>query len=384
MRFRKIRVVGLLILIACALGVIGSPTSAKADDTTDSATPTIVTGDLSSTTVNLEGPAGFTYPLYFLDGSPATRGLAGGGSWYVSQLALNLTTGDSYYAISPSEWVKSGTGVTVNPEATHPTDFNVNFVDATNTAIHPQESFNTQVDANTDAIAAIKEGLLNAKPAIDGYTLAATPVTANADQTTFTYHYTSNTPPTNPSGGNSSTGTTDSSSSSTTNTPASEPDQSAVVAVKGTAIYATKKIGLYASPDFKQSTRKIWYTKTSRQERPQFIVTGYAWSQNGTLRYKIRDINHHSLTNDRRGYITANASYVTNLYYQANPQRVKVIGKRGINAYSNVQLNGQKLRHYRRGSVLKVKAIQKHHLTTRLVLTNGQYITGNKTLVIGK
>ena len=183
MRFRKIRVVGLLILIACALGVIGSPTSAKADDTTDSATPTIVTGDLSSTTVNLEGPAGFTYPLYFLDGSPATRGLAGGGSWYVSQLALNLTTGDSYYAISPSEWVKSGTGVTVNPEATHPTDFNVNFVDATNTAIHPEESFNTQVDANTDAIAAIKEGLLNAKPAIDGYTLAATPVTANADQT---------------------------------------------------------------------------------------------------------------------------------------------------------------------------------------------------------
>nr|WP_268871757.1 DUF5776 domain-containing protein [Levilactobacillus parabrevis] len=31
-----------------------------------------------------------------------------------------------------------------------------------------------------------------------------------------------------------------------------------------------------------------------------------------------------------------------------------------------------------------MKKIQKHNLTTRLVLSNGTYITGNKTLVIAK
>ncbi|WP_125582806.1 DUF5776 domain-containing protein [Levilactobacillus cerevisiae] len=375
MRFRKIHVIGLLILLVSVLSVVGSPTPAKADDATSSTTATTVTGDLpKGSVVNLAGPSSTVYPVYDLNGDVIPdKTYAGYAGYMVDQLAINLTKGGVYFRASTNEWLKIDDGVTYSAAPTNPATLTVNFVDATNTAIHPQESFNTQVDADADAIAEIKKGLL-----------AATPVTANADQTTFTYHYTSNTPPTNPSGGNSSTGTTDSSSSSTTSTPASEPDKSAVVAVKGTAIYATKKIGLYASPDFKQATRKIWYAKTSRQERPQFIVTGYAWSQNGTLRYKIRDINHHSLTNDRRGYVTANASYVTNLYYQANPQRVKVIGKRGLNAYSNVQLSGQKLRHYQRGSVLKVKAIQKHNLTTRLVLSNGHYITGNKTLVIAK
>jgi len=127
-----------------------------------------------------------------------------------------------------------------------------------------------------------------------------------------------------------------------------------------------------------------WRRKKSRTQRPQFIVTGYKRSKNGALRYRIRDINRHSLTNDRRGYITANSQYVQPLYYQHKPAKVKVISAKGLNAYGNVALNGQKLRHYARGSVLKVKAIKTHGLTTRLVLSNGHYVTGKKTFVIQK
>jgi len=34
--------------------------------------------------------------------------------------------------------------------------------------------------------------------------------------------------------------------------------------------------------------------------------------------------------------------------------------------------------------LIYIKAIKTHGLTTRLVLTNGRYITGNKTFVIAK
>ncbi|WP_395425063.1 hypothetical protein [Levilactobacillus sp. FUA 3915] len=73
---------------------------------------------------------------------------------------------------------------------------------------------------------------------------------------------------------------------------------------------------------------------------------------NGPLCYRIRDFNYNSLTNDRRGYITANSQYVQPLYYRSQPSQVKVISAKGLNAYGNVALNGQKLRHYKRGSVV--------------------------------
>ncbi|MBL3630331.1 hypothetical protein JMK37_06840 [Lactobacillus sp. GPB7-4] len=110
-------------------------------------------------------------------------------------------------------------------------------------------------------------------------------------------------------------------------------------------------------------------------------MTGYATSKGGRPRYRVRDVNHHSRTAGLTGYITTQPQYVTNTYYKQNPRRIRVINAQGVNAYRRIKLTG-KMRHYKRGAVLKVKRLESYHLTTRLVLTNGQYVTANKTLVM--
>ncbi|MFD1454471.1 DUF5776 domain-containing protein, partial [Levilactobacillus lanxiensis] len=144
------------------------------------------------------------------------------------------------------------------------------------------------------------------------------------------------------------------------------------------AVYAIKKIGFYSDPTFSKATRLHWYTKQRRPNRPQFVVIGYAWSKAGRLRYYVR------AANGKTGYITANSKFVSNTYYKSQPKAIRVIGKHGVNAYNQITLHGKVVRHYKRGTVLTVKKIQKHNLTTRLVLSDGTYITGNKTLVIAK
>lgn len=152
------------------------------------------------------------------------------------------------------------------------------------------------------------------------------------------------------------------------------------LAPKNTVIYATKKIGLYRQATFTKQARKQWYAKKSRINRPMFVVTGYAKSKNGVKRYHVKDVNHSSKTNGQTGYVTANAKYVAHVYYATKHQRVTVINPRGVNAYSQKDLTGQAA-HYQQGQVLKVKRIVRHNLTTRFVLSNGHYITANKSLV---
>lgn len=174
---------------------------------------------------------------------------------------------------------------------------------------------------------------------------------------------------------------TDSTASSVGTQP-SDPVGSAVVQ-KGQAIYALKKVGLYRHPTFTAKTRRAFYPKQPRILRPQFVVTGYARSHQGRLRYRVRDINHGSRTFGRTGYLTAQTTYVAHLYYQQLPARVRVISPRGVNGYQRVNLTGKR-RHYRRGQVLQVRQLVHYHLTTRLVLTNGQRVTANKTLIQAK
>jgi uncharacterized protein (UPF0333 family) len=155
------------------------------------------------------------------------------------------------------------------------------------------------------------------------------------------------------------------------------------VAAKGTVIYGLKKVGLYKSPTFKASNRLAWYPKQKRINRPMFVVTGYARSANGTLRYKVRDVNHGRKTAGKVGYITANKKYVGSVYYATVPKnkRITVIAKTGINAYNSATLTG-KAKHYKVGVHLTVKKLVKHNLTTRYQLSNGLYVTANKKLVI--
>lgn len=190
------------------------------------------------------------------------------------------------------------------------------------------------------------------------------------------------TPPVTPTTPGTST---DSSSDSSSESETSVPDEanSLPVARKDRAITAVKKLGLYRTPDFSKKTRQFYYAKQTRTKRPQFVITGVAQSKNGTKRYVVRDVTANSKRYGKTGYITARKDFTVHTYYQSTPKTVKVIGAKGVNAYRSVSLKG-KVKHYKHGTVLRVKKIKRHNLTTRIQLTNGAYLTANKNLIIQK
>ncbi|WP_218043438.1 DUF5776 domain-containing protein [Lentilactobacillus dabitei] len=153
------------------------------------------------------------------------------------------------------------------------------------------------------------------------------------------------------------------------------------IAKKGEAVYALKKIYMYSNKDFRQSGRVASYAKKPRSNRPMFVVTDYATSKAGNLRYVVRDVNHHSKTAGKKGYITADYAYVRPVYYHSSHKTLTVINPRGVNEYTNKNLTGR-VKNFKQGTQLKVKGFVKHNLTTRYLLSNGHYITGNRKLVI--
>lgn len=154
-------------------------------------------------------------------------------------------------------------------------------------------------------------------------------------------------------------------------------------AIKGSAVYATKKIYLYKHATFKKSQRTAVYPKAKRTQRPMFVVIGHDRSNGGALRYKVRDVNHGKKTAGKVGYITANRKYVVNVYYKASKknQTVTVINKNGVHVYKTKDLTG-KVKTYKKGAHFKAKRLVRHNLTTRYELKNGNYVTANKKLVI--
>ncbi|WP_407887501.1 DUF5776 domain-containing protein [Levilactobacillus sp. N40-8-2] len=166
-------------------------------------------------------------------------------------------------------------------------------------------------------------------------------------------------------------------SSSSPDRESSSADSGQQVVKRQSVIYATKKIGLYRTPDFSNKTRQAWYLKRPRIYRPMFKVTGYAKSTNGTPRYLVKDVNHASQTYGETGYVTTKSGYVQASYYQRKSVKVTVIARHGINAYRQRNLT-RKTKHYRQGQVLKVVGLVRHNLTTRYVLKNGDYVTANK------
>ena len=242
----------------------------------------------------------------------------------------------------------------------------------------------------------------DSRPAISGYTWdGKTPTNAKGTygdkavvvQYVYRKNSTSSTPntpstttgPSSPttssqasSGSSSSNASTNSSTASSTNNSATNVPGYA--ATKGTVVYSIKKVGLYKTTDFTKNNRRSWYAKKPRINRPMFVVTGYARSDNGNLRYQVRDVNHKSKTKGQTGYITASQKYVRPVYYATKHSMVTVINPRGVNAYRKANLTG-KVKNYRQGTVLRVKGIVKYNLTTRYILTNGDYITANRKLV---
>lgn len=268
-----------------------------------------------------------------------------------------------------------------------PTNFIVKFVDQNNKDIQKsivlpissvksdQTSYLNPTIAAT--MTAMHNDLTQVTYNIDGYTPRATnPVTSDGDYIT-TFHYVKKDAPVIP--GSNTTSTVDSSSTNSESTSSEQPTPQPAP-VKETTVYATKAIGLYKTPTFTKTNRQHFYTKQSRTNRPQFVVTGYARSKNGLLRYRVHDIHHTQW----QGYITANSAYVTNTYYQTNPKTIEVLSRHGINAYNQANLKGKAVKHYARGTSLKIKAVKSYHLTNRFMLSNGHYISANKTLVIKK
>lgn len=201
--------------------------------------------------------------------------------------------------------------------------------------------------------------------------------------TTPTTPVTPSTPTTSSSSSSSSSASSSSSSTPTSSSSSSSSSNTSLpsyVAAKGTVVYSINKIGLYKSTKFSATNRSAWYTKKPRVYRPMFVVTGYKRAANGALRYRVRDVNHTSKTNGKTGYITASQKYVRPVYYATKHSTVTVINPRGVNAYRKANLT-KKARSYRQGTVLHVKRIVTHNLTTRYVLTNGDYITANRKLV---
>lgn len=215
-----------------------------------------------------------------------------------------------------------------------------------------------------------------------------------ATQVVLKYHETKTTPVT--PGGGSSSASSDSSSSSSSVLPSSSTpsansssqDQgSSVISLpnyaveKDAAVYALKPLYLYKQADFKKGERIAKYVKKPRIDRPMFVVTGYARSTAGKLRYEVRDVNHHSRTDGKTGYITADWQYVRPVYYTTKRSPITVISPKGVNTYQHKNLTG-KLKNYKQGTVLKVKGIVKHNLATRYQLANGKFVTANRKLVM--
>ncbi|WP_204121778.1 DUF5776 domain-containing protein [Levilactobacillus sp. 244-2] len=141
------------------------------------------------------------------------------------------------------------------------------------------------------------------------------------------------------------------------------------------AVYALKKIYLYQKPTFNQHQRLATYVKTNRTNRPMFVVEGYARSKSGLLRYQVKD------TAGKTGYITAKSAFIAPVYYQKSVKQIKVLNKKGINSYQDLKLT-EAGKHVKMGKTLKVIGLKHYHLTTRFELSNGQYVSANKKLVI--
>ncbi|MFC6274908.1 DUF5776 domain-containing protein [Levilactobacillus tangyuanensis] len=146
-------------------------------------------------------------------------------------------------------------------------------------------------------------------------------------------------------------------------------------------VYAKRRVGLYATPNFNRHQVKHWYGRQARTRRPMFVVTGLARSRSGLLRYRVRDVNHHSKTAGMTGYLTARPAWVTSVYYQHKLAKVRVLNPQGVNVYHNRSLRG-KTTHIRQGHYLRIRKIVAYHRARRFEIQRGGYVTANKKLVI--
>ncbi|GAF37896.1 DUF5776 domain-containing protein [Lentilactobacillus farraginis] len=288
----------------------------------------------------------------------------------------------NYTDLSSQEFLTSAYGLGTSDIDSDPDNFLINLVNLVTFSGKPFSVYNYLRDDTTKYMNGnvVKGIKLDKMPQAITFWYNRAPATPTTPMTPGT--------PSTPTTSSSSSSSTSSTSSSSSSTPTSSSSASSsghvnlpnYAATKGSVVYAINKIGLYQSTNFSAAKRSVWYTKKPRIYRPMFVVTGYRRDSNGRLRYEVKDVNHASKTDGKVGYITADQKYVRPVYYVSKPATVTVINPRGVNAYRKANLT-KRAKNYRQGTVLHVKAIVTHNLTTRYVLTNGDYITANRKLV---
>lgn len=389
-----------------AVATTTSSNSSSSTTTSDGTTYGVDNGDIawvkypSSLSIVTSFDPG-TYDYYDADGSKiATKTSTFSG--ILRELRINLAQKEAYFMESAAN-VYFKVSDTSNFKALYSIStlyatkkLTINFVDDNNKSIDTSMSLNVPDDNDgvqtTNYAQTIETALLEATPTITDYTFDKAAMTTDTESNpTITYHFSADSTTSSSSSSESSSSESSSVNSATSSTDSGNLSDSSSangagdtatssvtkVSVSKASVYAIRKIGLYKKVNFTKNNRIRWYQKQPRTKRPQFTVIGYARTKAGTLRYKVKT------TSGQTGYITANTNYVSNTYYQMNPKTITVINAKGINAYRKVNLTS-KVRHYRKGTVLKVKAVKQHGITTRLILTNGTYITANKTMVLKK
>ncbi|TPR47104.1 hypothetical protein DY125_07295, partial [Apilactobacillus micheneri] len=253
---------------------------------------------------------------------------------------------------------------------------------------------------------------------INGYTLTKSPDNANGtytkDDITVTYVYSKNIIPSNNNVHNNNSSNnvpnTNANNNSSvkpngnTNKPCNCKCPTKIIYVyvnkkasnqlskkyRGLAVYALKKINMYKqiyenNHKLNNKNNIVYnYIKKPRIKAPMFVVNKVIKLSNGKTYYHVLDVNNKAKTKHLKGYITANNRYVTKVYYDHKPATFTVINPQGVKNTRKINLTDI-IKNFPQGTVLKFKKIARHHLTTRYVLPNGTYITGNKKLVqLGK
>lgn len=294
-------------------------------------------------------------------------------------------------------------------------DVQINYVDEEGKEIAPSKviearEYSTQNDDKIDL-----------QTPIDGYTIDATsPATyeynvadgqkseSTSSPHVITLTYKKNTTPTEPTTPTNPTTPTTPTTPSTPSTPTTTPTTPTTptepttpsttttdnttdygrVAVKGQAIYAIRKVGLYRNAQFGKQQRIKYYPKAKRINRPEFVVKGYKEDKAGHLRYRVQQYNPYTkrYIKGTTGYLTASDKYVVPAYYATKPKtnKIKVINPKGLYEYNNAALTGKRSKHVKAGATLKVTKISKYKYTTRYRLSNGKFVTANKKFVIFK
>lgn len=218
--------------------------------------------------------------------------------------------------------------------------------------------------------------------AIKGYTFTKVvgdlKGTIGTDPTTIKFEYTGGS--TGNGGGSSSGGSTIPATPlgpSTTHpgtTPPTKPETPPGIAKLAFPfkVYAKTTVYKYRNVNFKKSQRIHKYAKQPRIKAPVFTVTKAVKNAQGRWRYRVAG-----------GYITANEKNIGLLYWQSGKyRRLTVINPKGVYEYrSRLLAKHFRGQHLKRGTTVRVKRVTHDGMTTRYVLTNGHYITGNKKFV---